>query len=81
MALPPIRMVEGAEEWCDAIPVLGPAAAMVGAGVAVAAVAGFADAVPRFTGCIVAILVVLTFGSKGGRSIKLPSVGCTRFTI
>jgi hypothetical protein len=50
-------------------------------GTAETVVAGFADGVPGFTASDVVMLVVLAFGSKGGGSIRLPSVDSTWFTI
>ena len=74
-------MVEGADECCDAMPILGPPTAMVGAGVTVAAEVPLTDAVPAFTAGEVATLVGCAMGSKGGCSIIVPAAGSMRFTI
>ena len=65
-------MVEGAEAWRHAKPGLGP---LIGAGGAVATAVLPLGVVPAPGAGELAALVGSGAGSKGGRTIRLPSVG------
>jgi len=71
-------MVEGAEAWRQAKPGLGP---LIGAGGAVAAVVLPLDVVTAPGAGELGALVGRGLGSKGGRTIRLPSVGGVWFMV
>jgi hypothetical protein len=77
---PPIRMVEGAEPWCDANP---DPALLIGAEAGVAGAAGLLlwDRVPTLGADSVAVLAGRGFGSNGGASILVPGKGARLLRI
>jgi hypothetical protein len=74
-------MVEGADECCDPMPIIGAAAVTVGAGAAVAREVLLTDGVPVPAAGETVARVGGAMASKGGYSIIFPAVGSMCFTI